>query len=163
VLQPPSASVAEASDDSIVDVLKKCEDTLVETLEKVEDAEDVHSQSMVRVACRPRDSPRSLTAVSSPLLPCFVSFPPPPGAVCRRVAAQGTPVVEPVPLSRSIGSAAAAVTAGLSTLDISERDIEATRLYNMRIDLLDDMGGGSVESDEEVRVCLSRRLRGVPV
>jgi hypothetical protein len=79
------------------------------------------------------------------------------------VAAQGTPVVEPVPLSRSIGSAAAAVTAGLSTLDISERDIEATRLYNMRIDLLDDMGGGSVESDEEVRVCLSRRLRGVPV
>ena len=37
-LQPPQGSVAEATDDTIVDVLTKCESTLVEIITKVEKA-----------------------------------------------------------------------------------------------------------------------------
>ncbi len=49
-VQPPSTSVAEASVDSIVDVLQKCESTLVETLGKVEEAEHTYGDMFVR-AC----------------------------------------------------------------------------------------------------------------
>ena len=48
VVQPPSASVAEASVESIVDVLQKCESTLVETLGKVEETEATFGDIMVR-------------------------------------------------------------------------------------------------------------------
>ena len=39
-MQPTVASVAEASDDTIVTVLTKCEGTLVEIITKLEDVQD---------------------------------------------------------------------------------------------------------------------------
>lgn len=91
---PPSTSVAEASVDSIVDVLQKCEGTLVETLGKVEEAE----------------------------------------------ATVGDVFASETHASALSASRAGLSSAGVTGYDVSERDIEATRQYNMRIDLSNEGG-----------------------
>ena len=49
---------------------------------------------------------------------------------------------------------------GVATLGISERDVEATRIYNFRININDDSvaGAGAGDgSDDEVRACVDVR------